>query len=81
MDTPTPTPLKTNKENGKKTPGRVQGRNMKAGSNENANVFGFNNAIWPDRTRPACLVPFEMVAKRSQRDKPEQASLSLQPAV
>lgn len=45
MDTPTPTPLKTNKENGKKTPGRVQGRNMKAGSNENANVFGFNNAI------------------------------------
>lgn len=50
---------------------------MKPGSDEKANVFGFNNAIWPDRTRPACLVPFEMVTKQRLCDKPEQALLSL----
>lgn len=50
---------------------------MKPGSSEKADVLGFNNAIWPDRTRPACLVPFEMVTKPRLRDKPEQALLSL----
>lgn len=53
---------------------------MEPGSNEKANVFGFNNATRPDRTRLARSVPFEMVTKRSLRDKREQASLSLQPA-
>lgn len=81
MDTPTWTPLKTNKEKGNKAAGRDQGRNTQAGSNEKANVLAFNNATRPDRTRPACLVPFEMVTKRSLREQPEQASLSLQPAV
>lgn len=44
------------------------------------NLFGFNNATRPDRTRSASLVPFEMVTEWSLRDKPEQAALSLQPA-
>lgn len=80
MDTPTPTPHTENKQRRKVIkhqagsrggiPNRVQ--------RKNANVLGFNNAIGPDRTRPASLVPFEMVTKQRLRDEPEQASLSLQ---
>lgn len=51
---------------------------MKAGSEEKANVLGFNEPIGPDRTRPASLLPFEMVTKQRLM-KPQQPSLSLQP--
>lgn len=80
VDTPTPTPHTENKQRKKviKHQAGSRGGIPIQVQRKNANVLGFNNAIGPDRTRPACLVPFEMVTKQRLRDEPKQASLSLQ---
>lgn len=80
MDTPTPTPHTENKQREKviKHQAGSRGGRPNRVQRKNANLLGLNNAIGPDRTRPASLVPFEMVTKQRLRDEPEQASLSLQ---